>query len=98
LHSILRKVAPKAREVIKWGNPFFVEPRFLFAFTANKAHLNFTPTAAGLRPFRKELGKDEATKNSLRIFYDRPFPKVLVRKVAQSRFRDVSGRKGGTFW
>ena len=30
LYALLRKVAPDAQEAIKWGNPFFVEPRFLF--------------------------------------------------------------------
>jgi len=40
LYAILKSVAPEAEEVIKWGNPFFVEPRFLFAFSAHKAHCN----------------------------------------------------------
>jgi uncharacterized protein YdhG (YjbR/CyaY superfamily) len=39
LHEILKSVAPQAEEAIKWGTPFFVEPRFLFAFSAHKAHL-----------------------------------------------------------
>ena len=49
LHAILKSVAPEAEEAIEWGTPFFVEPRFLFAFSAHKAHLDFTPTAAGHR-------------------------------------------------
>src|SRR5678816_2783699 len=54
-------VAPKAEETIKWGTPFFVEPRFVFAFSAHKAHLNFSATPAGLEPFRKELEKHTTT-------------------------------------
>lgn len=27
LHALLQGVAPKAERVIKWGPPFFVEPR-----------------------------------------------------------------------
>jgi len=50
LYALLKSVAPDAEEAIKWGTPFFVEPRFLFAFSAHKAHLNFTPTAAGMEP------------------------------------------------
>jgi len=45
LYEILKSVAPEAEEAIKWGTPFFVEPRFLFAFFAHKAHLNFAATA-----------------------------------------------------
>ena len=36
LHALLKRVAPQAEEPIKWGNPFFVEPRFVFAFSAHK--------------------------------------------------------------
>ena len=67
LYAILKSVAPEAEEAIKWGTPFFVEPRFLFAFSAHKAHLNFAPTAAGLEPFRKELEKHKTTKGTLRF-------------------------------
>ena len=27
LHALLQGVAPKAEQVIKWGDPFFIEPR-----------------------------------------------------------------------
>ena len=36
LHAILKGVAPNAQETIKWGNPFLVEPRFLFAFSERR--------------------------------------------------------------
>jgi uncharacterized protein YdhG (YjbR/CyaY superfamily) len=98
LYSTLKRAAPKAREAIKWGNPFFVEPRFLFAFAAHKAHLSFVPLEAGLAPFRKELGRHETTKNTLQISYDKPFPAVLVRKIARNRVRVVSGREDRGFW
>ena len=45
LRAILRKVAPKAEEAIKWGAPFYIEPRFLFSFNACKAHCSFAPSA-----------------------------------------------------
>ncbi len=43
LYAILKSAAPRAQEVIKWGNPFFVEPRFLFAFSAHKASRRASP-------------------------------------------------------
>ena len=98
LYAILKSVAPQAEETIKWGNPFFVEPRFLFAFSAHKAHLNFTPMAAGLEPFRKELAKHKTTKGMLQIPYDKPLPEDLVRRIAERRLRDVRSRKDDAFW
>src|SRR6187402_2602842 len=93
LHAILKGVAPKATETIKWGTPFFVEPRFLFAFSAHKAHLSFAPMAAAMQAFRKELEKHETTKDFLTIPYDEPVPEALVRKIARYCLRNVNKRK-----
>jgi uncharacterized protein YdhG (YjbR/CyaY superfamily) len=98
LYAILKSVAPEAEETIKWGTPFFVEPRFLFAFSAHKAHLNFAPMAAGLEPFRKELKKHKTTKNYLQIPYNKPLPEDLIRKIAEHRLRDVHARDDDAFW
>jgi len=98
LYSILKSVAPEAEEAIKWGTPFFVEPRFLFAFSAQKAHLNFAPTAAALEAFRKELENHKTTKNFLQIPYDKPLPEDLIRKIAEYRLRNVGEREDDAFW
>jgi uncharacterized protein YdhG (YjbR/CyaY superfamily) len=98
VYSILKGVAPKAEEKIKWGTPFFVEPRFLFAFSAHKAHLSFAPMAAAMQAFRKELEKHETTKNFLKIPYDEPVPEALVRKMARYCLKNVSDRDDDAFW
>ena len=98
LYAILKSVAPKAEETIKWGTPFFVEPRFLFAFSAHKAHLSFAPMATGLEPFRKELENHETTKNFLQIAYGKPLPENLIRRIAKRRLRDVRQRDDDAFW
>ena len=96
LYAILKSVAPEADEVIKWGNPFFVEPRFVFAFSAHKAHVSFAPSAAALEKFRKELAKHKTTKNFLQIPYDQPMPEALVRTIAEYRLRNLG--EGDGFW
>lgn len=98
LHAILKSVAPKAKAVIKWGNPFFIEPRFLFAYSAHKAHLSFAPMAGALKPFRKELAKHQTTKNFLKVPYDQPLPEALIRKIAKHCVRTVGQRTGDGFW
>ena len=98
LYAILKSVAPQADEAIKWGTPFFVEPRFLFAFSAHKAHCNFAPSPAALEAFRKELADHETTKNFLQIPYDRPVPEDLIRKIAEYRLRNVREREDDAFW
>ena len=98
LYAILKSVAPEAGQTIKWGTPFFVEPRFLFAFSAHKAHLNFAPTAEGLEPFRQELKAHKTTRGFLQIPYDKPLPEDLIRRIAERRLRDVGRVKEGGFW
>jgi len=96
LHAILRRVAPDAEETIKWNTPFFVNPRFVFAFSACKAHCNFAPTASALKAFQKELKNHKTTKNYLQIPYDKPMPEDLVRRIAEYRIRNMGD--GDTFW
>lgn len=98
LHALLKQVAPQAEEAIKWGTPFFIEPRFLFAFSAHKAHLNFTPSEAGLAPFREQLQAHRTTKGMLQVRYDEALPEALIRKIAQHRLREVSKRQDDSFW
>lgn len=98
VYAILKSVAPDAQEAIKWGTPFFVEPRFLFAFSAHKAHLSFAPMAAALEAFRTELAGHSTTANFLKIPYDQPIPEDLVRRIAEYCVRTVSAREGAGFW
>ena len=96
LYAILKGVAPDAKEAIKWGNPFFIDPRFLFAFSAHKAHCSFAPTPAALEAFRKELQDQETTKNFLKLPYDKPLPEKLIRKIASYRLKNIGDGDG--FW
>lgn len=98
LYEILKSVAPRAEETIKWNAPFFIEPRFLFSFSACKAHLNFAPMQAALAPFREELKQHRTTKNFLQVPYDEPLPVDLIRRIAETSLRIVSERSDEAFW
>lgn len=98
IYAILKSVAPEAEETIKWGTPFFVEPRFLFSFAATKAHINFAPSVETLEAFRQELETHKTTQNYLQIPYSQPMPEALIRKLAEYRLRIVSEREDDSFW
>lgn len=99
LYTILRRAAPNAAEAIKWGQPFFVEPRFLFSFSAHKAHVGFTPLLEGLEPFRAELADFEITpRGILKIPYTTPIPEELIRRIAEARVEAVAMKAGDGFW
>jgi len=98
LRAILKDVAPEAEETMKWNQPFYVEPRYLFSFSAYKAHCNFAPSEETLEAFGEELAGHKTTKNFLQIPYDEPLPEELIRKMAAYRLRVVSEREDDSFW
>lgn len=98
LRELLRRVAPKAQETIKWGNPFFVEPRFLFAYSAHKNHVSFAPSRGSLEAFRDQLATYDTTRNFLKIRYAEPLPETLIRKIAKHRLKAVHERNDDNFW
>ena len=89
IRAVLKKVAPKATEKLKWGSPAFEDKRILFAFTAFKSHLNFFPTQPAMVPFKKELAPYKTGKDTVQFPYDKPLPKALVRKIAAYRLKQV---------
>lgn len=98
LYEILRSVAPDAEEAIKWNTPFFVEPRFVFAFSAHKAHLSFSPNQTTMKDFARDLEGHPTTKNYLKIPYKDAFPEDLVRRMAVHSLQMVKERKDESFW
>lgn len=98
LHALLKSVAPGAKEAIKWGTPFFVEPRFLFAFSAHKAHLSFSPHEEAIKEFREELAAHQTTKYTLKVPYTESLPEDLIRRMAEHCLHVVSRRDDTSFW
>lgn len=89
LYAILKQVAPKAAEGLRWGSPIFEEKRILSLFTAYRSHLNFMPTHPSLKPFKKELAAYSTGKDTIQFPHDKPLPKALIRKIAAFRVRQV---------
>ena len=98
LHALLKKAAPKAQEAIKWGNPFFIEPRFVFAFSAHKAHLSFAPGPATMAKFSAELKSQQTTPHFLKVPYSSALPEDLVRRMAEHCVATVAAREDDGFW
>ena len=65
IRAILKKVAPGAKEILKWGSPVFEEGRILFSYSAHKSHLNFSPTGPAMEPFQEELAKLKTGKDTI---------------------------------
>lgn len=89
IRNILKEVAPRASEELKWGHPAFVENRILFSYAAFKNHLNFVPTAPAMQLFLNELAAYTTNKDSIRFPYDKPLPTELIKRIAKYRISDL---------
>ena len=96
LRSILKSVAPEAKEELKWGKPVFESESILFAYSAHKSHLSFIPTGPALKPFEKELTEFARKKDSIQFLFDNPIPEMLIRKIAEYRKKEVEEK--GAKW
>ncbi|WP_010464335.1 iron chaperone [Acidovorax radicis] len=98
LYGVLKRAAPQAQEVIKWNTPFFIEPRFVYAFSAHKAHASFAPPAAALAHFQEALQTLKTTKGTIVLPYDHPLPEGLIRQIAEYSVQRVRERRSDGFW
>lgn len=95
LRAILKSVAPKAKEAIKWGYPVLEAEHILFSYSAHKTHLNFMPTRTTLEPFKEDLKNLTTGRDTIQFPYDKPMPKALIKRIAKYRVKEVAQ---GSLW
>jgi uncharacterized protein YdhG (YjbR/CyaY superfamily) len=89
IRAILAGVAPDASEAIKWNVPVFETDRILFSYSAHKTHINFMPTRTTLEAVMDEVGDFDTGRDTIKLPYDRPLPREMIKKVAEHRVREV---------
>ena len=86
--ACIRKVAPGAKEGLKWGMPAFSYGRILVTFAAFKHHIGFYPTPPAVKAFAKDLSKFKTADASIQFPLDKPLPLPLIRKITAFRVRE----------
>jgi len=91
LRRSILEVIPDAEQGISYGMPAFkVHGKTIAGFAAFKNHLSYLPHSGSVL---SELGDDLAgyggTKGSLHFAVDQPLPDVLVRKLVETRMRQL---------
>ena len=88
--SILEAV-PEAEQCLSYGMPAFkVQGRTVAGFAAFKNHLSYLPHSGSVLD---EMGDDiagyQSTKGSLHFPVDQPLPDVLVRRLVETKMREL---------
>jgi uncharacterized protein YdhG (YjbR/CyaY superfamily) len=92
LRALIKKLAPKATEAIKYGMPAFVLGKNLVYFAAFKSHIGFYPTPGPIIAFKKELAGYKTSKGAIQFPIDEPVPMALVEKIVKFRVKEITAR------
>jgi len=96
LRRIIRAAAPKATETISYGMPAYKYFGPLVYFAAFKNHCSFFPGSAILKRFRRELGRYQTSKGTIRFTADQPLPTTLVKALIRARMSQNESRRRKT--
>lgn len=99
LRLTIRGFIPDAEECISYGMPAFrLEGKVIAGFAAFKNHLAYLPHSGSvLAKLSEDLAGYESTPGSLHFPIDKPLPKALVKKLIDTRLKEVrkpSSRSG----
>ncbi len=90
--AIVRELAPKGEEAIRYGMPTLrMNDANVLHYAAMKSHFGFYPTPSGVKEFQKELDKAgfSYSKGCIRFPYNKPLPTTLIKKIVKFRVKEV---------
>jgi uncharacterized protein YdhG (YjbR/CyaY superfamily) len=93
LRRSILAVVPDAEQCISYGMPAFkVRGKTIAGFAAFKDHLSYLPHSGSvLGELDDEVAGYRTTKGSLHFAVDQPLPADLVRKLVETRTRQLGG-------
>ena len=86
LRNTIKGVAPKAKEGISYGMPYYKYHRALVGFAAYKNHIGLY--GALTEEQRHDFRNYETAKGSIRFPLDRSLPIILIKKLIKERLKD----------
>jgi uncharacterized protein YdhG (YjbR/CyaY superfamily) len=93
LRSTIKKVAPKAEEVISYNMPAFRLDGMLVYYAGYKAHIGFYPMPSAIIAFKKELASYVTSKGAIQFPLDKKLPLTLVKDIVKFRVLENKEKK-----
>lgn len=87
VRTTVQQAAPAATEAISYGMPAFKQNSVLVFFAANKNHIGFYPTGAGIEAFKDQLGAYQFSKGAIQFPLDKKMPLALIKKIVKFRMK-----------
>ena len=92
IRATIKRVAPDAKEALKYRIPTFVQDENLVHFAGFKHHIGFYPTPSGIEAFKDELSSYNGAKGSVQFPIDRPMPLSLIERIVIFRLTEVQAK------
>lgn len=96
MRTLVKKVAPRAEEIIAYGMPAYMlsvkkggKARPFVYFAAMKGHLGLYPTPGPIRALARILTEFSVSKGCVRIPYEAPLPKKIIISLLKERLREL---------
>ena len=83
VRQILRNAIPDAQEKISWSMPTYWKGRNIIHFAASQKHLGLYPGGEAASVFAGRLEGYDVSKGTIRLPYNKPFPKELIADIAK---------------
>ncbi|CAN2183493.1 COG5646 Uncharacterized conserved protein [Candidatus Nanopelagicaceae bacterium] len=90
----IAEILPEADEVIKYGIPTFaIHGKGVIGFDGYKNHNSIFPYSGSINEILKDdLAKYIQTKGSIHFDKEKPFPKLLLKKIIKARMKQIQER------
>jgi uncharacterized protein YdhG (YjbR/CyaY superfamily) len=92
VRGVVRKAAPKAREVISYSMPALKQNGVLIYFAAFKNHIGFYPPIRGDARLEKAAARYAGEKGNLRFPLDEPMPLKLIMALTKLRAKQDAAK------
>jgi len=90
IRSLVKTIAPGAREIISYGMPAYRQGRNFVYFAAFKSHIGMYPPVQGSAALERALTAYRGAKGNLRFPLDRPMPYALIKRVVLALMRQYA--------
>jgi uncharacterized protein YdhG (YjbR/CyaY superfamily) len=91
MRALVKKNAPKAEEMIRYGMPAYkINNQPVVYFAAMKHHIGFYPTPSAISAFKAKLKGYECSKGAVPLPLDKPLPLPLITAMVKFKVREVS--------